>query len=98
MNAAKQICRIKLVPIAPIFGLVFGRREKRALTGLFPTNAFQASGLGLEERGSDCNRRLPCVSCCAVVVMVFTSPIFGFRARKESCPPVVAGVERALPR
>ena len=68
-KAARQICIIRLVPSAPMRGLVFGKREKRALTGLFPTKAFQASGFGLAEEAGGLSRRLPCVSCCAVVVM-----------------------------
>ena len=50
-------------------GLVLGNREKRALTGLVPTIAFQASGFLLPALVPEPNRRLPCVSCSAVVVI-----------------------------
>lgn len=62
-----------LVARALLRGLVSGSSEKRALTGLFPTRAFQACGLGLEDGLTGLNRRLPCGSCCAVVIIRYVA-------------------------
>src|SRR3979411_1799176 len=60
---------MRLVPRALIRGFVFGNKVNRALTGLLPTILFQASGLLPPEPLPGRSRRLPCVSCCAIVVM-----------------------------
>ena len=57
-KAARAICITKLVPSASMRGFVLGKREKRALTGLFPTKAFHASGFELDG-AADLSRRLP---------------------------------------
>src|SRR6266566_636131 len=60
---------MRLVPSALIRGLVLGNRVKRTLTGLFPTMLFQASGFLPPPALPDWSRRLPCASCCAIVVI-----------------------------
>src|ERR1019366_6232441 len=77
-NAAKAIWITRLVPIALMRGLVLGNKENRALTGLFPTMTCHASGLGPVALVPDRSRRLPCVSCCVIVV------IWSRRLSKES--------------
>src|SRR6202142_1226376 len=79
---------ITLVPSALMRGLVSGKSEKRALTGLVPNIAFHAWGFGPDDGDAGANRRLPCVGCCNIVVISPRRLSFGFRARRDSCPVV----------